>query len=679
VTVVHAGAVGWRGHAILVPGRSGTGKSSLVGALVRAGAVHYCDDLAAIDAVGLVHPHARERRPRPPLPVAMVVNTAFQEGAEWRPRVVRGASAALSLLDNVITTSEQPQRALATAAMIAAGAVTLAGARPEAGEIAGPLLARLDEILDRGRAPVTVHGRDAPGRVGSEPGVPADVARRLRVDALTGEVLAALAEADVHPILLGGPATVRWLYPDDPEDRSYGGADLLVAPADHAAACGVLTARGFVPAPDLRPQLDRRQAVSFVREADGAVVDLHQGLQGAVPQQVWAAARRDAESMTVAGATVAVLGAAMRLLEVVLSLGPHDGPGDGAWIDLSRALDVAPREEWEASVECAEQLGVTRELAARLHRHPYASWLLEMLGPQAPAKRSRPGLGASDRRAIVCFVEGRGALLQQALALRESVLFAGCPDTDLVVMAPAEVLDALPDDVVAIEQRVVADDPEWRGYRYANDIAAFNGAGADLLDRYTHLLRTDVDTFVTPAWRDFRPTGFVCGNGGYAHDDDVRARLRAIASELGLTHRGMTNLGSTWYGPTPLVRRIAALTEMLTRYILSRHFQAGPGQWPGWYSSVSLLYGAEIAINHFAPEAVTSRLLDHSSTADVPLDDGVHIHCWHTDEKFSKFWFMDGRHDGVEPGDIGRIPDYCLEMAMRARTPTPARLLPPTR
>jgi hypothetical protein len=313
---------------------------------------------------------------------------------------------------------------------------------------------------------------------------------------------------------------------------------------------------------------------------------------------------------------------------------------------------------------------MSRTEGADLGRGADAASPLEMIGPQPPTMRSQPGPTASSRRAIVCFVEDRGALLQQALALRESLLFVGCPDTDLVVMGSPEILAALPEDVVGIEQRTVADDPEWFGYRYANDIAALNGANADLLDRYTHLLRADVDTFITPAWRDFRPAGFVCGYGGYSNDDDVPARLRAIASELGLTHRGMTNCGSTWYGPAPLVRRVAALTEMLTRYIYSRHFQTDPGEWPGWYGGVSLLYAAEIAINHCAPDAVTTPLLDHSSTEDVPVEDVVHIHCWHTADNFSKFAFMNGGYADTEPGDLGRIPDYCLEMAMRARTPT---------
>jgi hypothetical protein len=53
---VHAGVVGWGGQAIVIPGRSYTGKSTLVAALVRAGATYYSDEYAVLDAQGLVTP-----------------------------------------------------------------------------------------------------------------------------------------------------------------------------------------------------------------------------------------------------------------------------------------------------------------------------------------------------------------------------------------------------------------------------------------------------------------------------------------------------------------------------------------------------------------------------------------------------------------------------------------------
>jgi len=53
---VHAGVVGWKGKAIVIPGRSYSGKSTLVAELVRAGATYYSDEYAVLDSRGRVHP-----------------------------------------------------------------------------------------------------------------------------------------------------------------------------------------------------------------------------------------------------------------------------------------------------------------------------------------------------------------------------------------------------------------------------------------------------------------------------------------------------------------------------------------------------------------------------------------------------------------------------------------------
>src|SRR3954447_3175217 len=60
---VHAGVVGWQGKAILIPGRSFSGKTTLVKALIEAGATYYSDEFAILDRQGLVHPY--------PLPLAL--------------------------------------------------------------------------------------------------------------------------------------------------------------------------------------------------------------------------------------------------------------------------------------------------------------------------------------------------------------------------------------------------------------------------------------------------------------------------------------------------------------------------------------------------------------------------------------------------------------------------------
>lgn len=163
---VHAGVVGWRGHAIVVPGRSMTGKSRLVTELVRCGATYYSDEFAVFDEQGRVRPYARQtvlrdagvatdlgaRDAAAPLPVGLIVATHYRAGAAWRPRELRGVRAVVPIIDNTILARREARQLLRLSARLAPGAVTLQGARPEAAEVAPRLLAYLDGLLD-GAAP----------------------------------------------------------------------------------------------------------------------------------------------------------------------------------------------------------------------------------------------------------------------------------------------------------------------------------------------------------------------------------------------------------------------------------------------------------------------------------------------------------------------------------------------
>ncbi len=91
---VHAGVVVCQGRGILLPGRSFSGKSTLVAELIRAGAEYYSDEYAVLDSTGSVHPYPRplsirQRRlgrneaPRPRLGRARAEVTHFLSGWWW--------------------------------------------------------------------------------------------------------------------------------------------------------------------------------------------------------------------------------------------------------------------------------------------------------------------------------------------------------------------------------------------------------------------------------------------------------------------------------------------------------------------------------------------------------------------------------------------------------------------
>jgi Rps23 Pro-64 3,4-dihydroxylase Tpa1-like proline 4-hydroxylase len=163
---VHAGVVGWRGLAIVIPGGSVAGKSMLVAELVRRGAVYYSDKYAVLDDMGRVHPYrttlslrddkseqgkdlrlVREGASTEPLPLGLIVATAYEPGAAWRPRIVRGARAVLPLMECTILAHQESTRMLRIAARVSPAVVTFEGPRPEATEVAPRLLDMIDDAL----------------------------------------------------------------------------------------------------------------------------------------------------------------------------------------------------------------------------------------------------------------------------------------------------------------------------------------------------------------------------------------------------------------------------------------------------------------------------------------------------------------------------------------------------
>ncbi|OLE51029.1 MAG: hypothetical protein AUG51_24995 [Acidobacteria bacterium 13_1_20CM_3_53_8] len=164
---IHAGVVGWRGRAILIPGRSFSGKTTLVSELLRAGATYYSDEYAVLDERGRVHPFPKKlsmresgdhrqndtpveafggRAGSKPLPVGLVIASQYKEGARWRPVELTPGQGALTLLANTVAARREPEKAIAILQQVVSNARVLKGARGEAKEMARSVLGQLDEI-----------------------------------------------------------------------------------------------------------------------------------------------------------------------------------------------------------------------------------------------------------------------------------------------------------------------------------------------------------------------------------------------------------------------------------------------------------------------------------------------------------------------------------------------------
>ena len=161
---VHAGVVGWEGRAIVMPGSSFAGKTTLVQAWLEAGATYYSDEFAVLDRAGRVHPFARPLAIRDsstaltrrvpvaelgaksgttPLPVGLVLVSSYRLDAHWRPRRLTAARTLLALMRHTVAARGTPAHSMPILKQAVSGTTAFAGVRGEARALVSAVLRQL--------------------------------------------------------------------------------------------------------------------------------------------------------------------------------------------------------------------------------------------------------------------------------------------------------------------------------------------------------------------------------------------------------------------------------------------------------------------------------------------------------------------------------------------------------
>ena len=164
---IHAGVVARNGYAIILPGKSFSGKTTLVKELIRAGAVYYSDEYAVLDFGGRVHPFLRplevrsdgtgkQHKVKPEsfgatvgsraLPVGLIVISRYSAGTNWKPRLLSAGRGALELLRHTVPARRNPQGALEVIQRIVSKATIVRSSRGEARETAATILKYFDDL-----------------------------------------------------------------------------------------------------------------------------------------------------------------------------------------------------------------------------------------------------------------------------------------------------------------------------------------------------------------------------------------------------------------------------------------------------------------------------------------------------------------------------------------------------
>ncbi len=167
---IHAGAVGWKGKAIILPGTSFAGKSTLVAELVRNGATYYSDDYAIFDRNGLLHPFPRTLSMRAdddhhtrfdltptdlggvtgtePLSVGTILLTEYKPDAQWDPRTLSIGKGVLEMVPFTFSFVNRPDFSLGVLNNIASRAIIVSSLRGSADNFAKTLLDFVDKSVN---------------------------------------------------------------------------------------------------------------------------------------------------------------------------------------------------------------------------------------------------------------------------------------------------------------------------------------------------------------------------------------------------------------------------------------------------------------------------------------------------------------------------------------------------
>jgi hypothetical protein len=224
-------------------------------------------------------------------------------------------------------------------------------------------------------------------------------------------------------------------------------------------------------------------------------------------------------------------------------------------------------------------------------------------------------------------------------------------DSERCVVIPYVPLTGRPASVT------LGDDPLLQ-YKFAESVNVVAELPDDIY--YDLVIRSDLDTFFTPGFSDFVPAPGVTvvgyGGRGYESKNAIK-HMSWIMATLGLTDAKIKGLGSTWYGPLKVVKRVSKLSIELMRWLYTQEYTEYDRRcfcWPDWYWKVTTMYSGYMALHQVGPEKlffdkIHEVLFDGYSTGAEALKPALkHIHCWHTGDFYSKLAHQAGKYKDMD-------------------------------
>jgi hypothetical protein len=150
---VHAAVVDWNGRALIFPGSTHAGKSTLTRALLEAGATYSSDEYAVFDSAGRVHPFpipiqirlagrnsrflVPDRWTRSPIDPGLLVFATYRPQSVWRPESLSPAESMLCLIKHSVSIRKSPDIVLPVLKQVALKCRAFSGVRGETETVIG--------------------------------------------------------------------------------------------------------------------------------------------------------------------------------------------------------------------------------------------------------------------------------------------------------------------------------------------------------------------------------------------------------------------------------------------------------------------------------------------------------------------------------------------------------------
>lgn len=165
---IHAGAVAYKNKAIIIPGVSFSGKTTLVAELSKRGLEYYSDEYAVIDKKGLLHPFPKKlsvrgiiddytqveipveemggKKGHQPIPIGMILVTKYKKNAKFKPEQLSTGKGIIESIANSVSIRQNPALVLQTLSIVTSSATVIKTNRNEVAKFADKFLSYLDKI-----------------------------------------------------------------------------------------------------------------------------------------------------------------------------------------------------------------------------------------------------------------------------------------------------------------------------------------------------------------------------------------------------------------------------------------------------------------------------------------------------------------------------------------------------